>query len=83
MFSSYHVFSKPFFWQDFGVKYWLSHGMQKEKLILGMPLYGESFTLVNGTDYTYGAKVVGPGKPGEFTQVGGFLAYYEVIFCKC
>ncbi|CAH0390045.1 unnamed protein product [Bemisia tabaci] len=63
---------------DFGVKYWLSHGMQKEKLILGMPLYGESFTLVNGTDYTYGAKVVGPGKPGEFTQVGGFLAYYEI-----
>lgn len=31
--------------QNYTVHYWLSRGLRPGKLVLGMPMYGQSFTL--------------------------------------
>lgn len=46
---------------------------------MGMPLYGQSFTLADPSENGLNAKSYGPGEAGEFTRAGGFLAFYEVI----
>ncbi|KAL1138266.1 hypothetical protein AAG570_009955, partial [Ranatra chinensis] len=60
------------------VNYWLEHGTPREKLILGMPLYGQSFTLSNASNTDLNSPTTGPGSAGQFTRAAGFLAYYEV-----
>lgn len=45
---------------------------------MGMPLYGQSFSLADSGDRGLNAKSYGPGEAGEFTRAGGFLAFYEV-----
>jgi chitinase len=45
---------------------------------MGMPLYGQSFTLADPKENGLNAKAPGPGQAGEFTRVAGFLAYYEI-----
>lgn len=50
---------------------------------MGVPLYGQSFSLADGGEKGLNAKSYGPGKAGEFTGASGFLAFYEVsIFFK-
>jgi chitinase len=63
---------------DASIQYWLAQGAPKEKLILGMPLYGRSFTLANPADYKPGALHNGPGMAGPFTNTPGMLGYNEV-----
>ena len=60
------------------MRYWIEKGAPPSKLIMGIPLYGQSFTLSNKEDNGLGAKSIGPGKAGEFTKSAGFLAFYEV-----
>ncbi|XP_003792386.1 chitotriosidase-1 [Otolemur garnettii] len=67
---------------DAAVQYWLKRGTPADKLILGMPTYGRSFTLASSSDTRVGAPATGPGTPGPFTKEGGFLAYYEVCSWK-
>ena len=45
---------------------------------MGMPMYGQSFSLADASENGLNAKTYGPGQAGEFTRAGGFLAYYEV-----
>lgn len=45
---------------------------------MGMPLYGQSFTLSDPKSNGLNAKAPGPGNAGEYTRAAGFLAYYEV-----
>jgi chitinase len=45
---------------------------------MGMPLYGQSFTLADANHNGLNAKAPGPGQAGEFTRAAGFLAYYEI-----
>lgn len=45
---------------------------------MGMPLYGQSFTLTNSSNTGLNSKSYGPGEPGRFTRAGGFLAFYEI-----
>lgn len=45
---------------------------------MGVPLYGQSFTLSDPENNGVNAKAPGPGKAGEYTRAAGFLAYYEV-----
>lgn len=49
---------------------------------MGVPLYGQSFTLSDPKNNGLNAKAPGPGQAGEYTRAAGFLAYYEVNFHK-
>lgn len=58
---------------------WVKLGAPKEKLIIGMPTYGRSFTLSNSANFRVHSPANGGGKAGEYTKESGFLAYYEVL----
>ncbi|XP_052770773.1 chitinase-3-like protein 1 [Mya arenaria] len=59
-------------------EYWVSKGMSKEKLVIGLPLYGRTFQLASPYLTAPGSGAVGPGSPGKYTDEPGFLAYNEV-----
>ncbi|KAK3281481.1 hypothetical protein CYMTET_10732 [Cymbomonas tetramitiformis] len=73
-----NVSSTSFLSCEWAVNYWLQRGCPADKLVLGMPFYGRSFTLESSSDAFYGAAVTGAGRPGPGTGEGGFLAFYEV-----
>lgn len=53
-------------------------GADPQKLVVGIPTFGLTFTLAN-EDYTsIGSPADGPGNPGENTRERGSLAYFEV-----
>ncbi|XP_057334455.1 acidic mammalian chitinase-like [Microplitis mediator] len=60
------------------VKYWLSKGAPKEKLILGVPTYGRAFTLANPQSHGIGAASLGAGAAGPYTREAGMLGYNEI-----
>ena len=57
----------------------MDNGLDKDKLILGMPFYGQTFKLANANENGLNAKAFGGATGGEFTKSEGFLSYYEVI----
>lgn len=57
---------------------WVKLGAPKEKLVIGMPTYGRSFTLSNTAKYGVHSPASGGGKEGIYTKESGFLAYYEI-----
>uniref|UniRef100_A0A8D1Q6K2 Chitinase-3-like protein 1 n=1 Tax=Sus scrofa TaxID=9823 RepID=A0A8D1Q6K2_PIG len=62
---------------DYAVSYVLRLGAPANKLVMGIPTFGRSFTLASSkTDV--GAPASGPGIPGRFTKEKGILAYYEI-----
>ncbi|KAK4874891.1 hypothetical protein RN001_014251 [Aquatica leii] len=63
---------------DYAANLWVKLGAPKEKLIIGMPTYGRSFTLASLDRYKVNSPASGGGKEGVYTKEGGFLAYYEV-----
>ncbi|XP_039482039.1 probable chitinase 10 isoform X2 [Drosophila santomea] len=63
---------------NFSIHYWLERGIPREKLIMGMPMYGQTFTLADQNRRSLNDKTVGPGKAGTFTRANGFLAFYEI-----
>lgn len=69
-----------FFNANFTLNYWMELGADPSKIIMGIPMYGQSFSLANPKENGLNAKARGPGQAGEFTRQGGFLAYYEI--CK-
>ena len=56
----------------------MSKGASKEKLVVGLPTYGRSFTLANPNLTDIGAPSVKGGSPGSFTREAGFLSFFEV-----
>ncbi|EFA10488.1 chitinase 10 isoform X1 [Tribolium castaneum] len=67
-----------YFNANFSLNYWIEKGADPGKIVMGMPLYGQSFSLADAADRGLNAKSYGPGEAGEFTRAGGFLAYYEI-----
>ncbi|CAB3371424.1 Hypothetical predicted protein [Cloeon dipterum] len=63
---------------DYSAREWVKQGAPKEKLMIGMPTYGRSFTLVEKTKFDIGAPASGGGSPGKYTAEAGFMSYYEV-----
>ncbi|NWW43423.1 CHIA chitinase, partial [Pedionomus torquatus] len=63
---------------DYAMNYWKSHGAPAEKLVVGFPTYGNTFTLRNPSNNGLGAPASGPGPAGPYTQEAGTLAYYEI-----
>ncbi|XP_059479869.1 probable chitinase 10 [Neocloeon triangulifer] len=67
-----------FFNANYSINYWNQQGVPKCKLIMGMPLYGQSFTLSKPSENGLNAPATGPGQAGEYTRAAGFLSYYEI-----
>uniref|UniRef100_A0AAG5DJB0 GH18 domain-containing protein n=1 Tax=Anopheles atroparvus TaxID=41427 RepID=A0AAG5DJB0_ANOAO len=60
-----------------GVETWIDFGCPPKKLILGIGLFGQAFTLANPAQYNVGAPAVGPGEEGQY-YYGGYYPYYEL-----
>nr|XP_022917656.1 probable chitinase 10 isoform X3 [Onthophagus taurus] len=67
-----------YFNANFTLNYWIEQGADPKKIIMGMPLYGQSFSLADTKKHGLNALSYGPGEAGEFTRAGGFLAFYEI-----
>lgn len=65
---------------DYAMQFLVTSGASREKLIMGIPFYGQTFTLENSNNQLVGegAPSNGPGEPGEFTKQPGMMAYYEI-----
>lgn len=63
---------------NFTIHYWISEGANPRKLVMGMPMYGQSFSLADRKDNDLNAQSYGGGEAGQFTRARGFLSYYEV-----
>ncbi|KAL0132938.1 hypothetical protein PUN28_000582 [Cardiocondyla obscurior] len=70
--------SKPYYNVNFTMNYLTGLGADKSKLLVGIPLYGQSYRLSTASQADLGDPTTGPGKPGEFTKQPGMLAYYEI-----
>ena len=55
----------------------MGKGAPANKLVMGMPFYGQAFTLDDEANNGLNAKGT-KGQPGKFTRQAGFLAYYEI-----
>lgn len=60
------------------MEYLVSLGAPREKLLVGIPLYGQTFTLSQKTNHELNSLSKGPGDPGEYTKQPGMLSYYEI-----
>ena len=73
--------SSPYFNANYTLHRWLQLGADPTKLIMGLPLYGQSFTLNKPSVHGLNAPTnpqSATGTAGAFTRQKGFLAYYEV-----
>ncbi|KAK3893314.1 hypothetical protein Pcinc_002870 [Petrolisthes cinctipes] len=62
---------------EFTASYWVAKGAPANKLVLGIPLYGRTYTLSSGQTAPP-APASGPGNAGTITQAAGFLSYMEI-----
>ncbi|KAH8269660.1 hypothetical protein KR026_000741, partial [Drosophila bipectinata] len=62
---------------NYTVQWWLSNGLEPHRLVVGLPTYGHSFTLVNALNRRVGAPAMGYGTCGSL----GFTTLSET--CQC
>ncbi|XP_016929885.3 chitinase-3-like protein 1 [Drosophila suzukii] len=60
------------------VKYWLQAGAPPEKLIVGVPFYGRTFTLTTAEGNQPGSPHIGRGIAGKYSREPGVLGYNEL-----
>uniref|UniRef100_UPI00398EAE44 acidic mammalian chitinase-like n=1 Tax=Pristiophorus japonicus TaxID=55135 RepID=UPI00398EAE44 len=75
--SSTDYYDDKYFNVEFATNYWKENGAPAEKLLVGFPTYGRTFTLCS-PDNKPGASACGPGTQGNCTKAAGILAYYEI-----
>ncbi|XP_067387545.1 acidic mammalian chitinase-like [Emydura macquarii macquarii] len=61
----------------YAMEYWNDNGVPAEKLLMGFPTYGRSFTLTS-SNTGVGAPASGAGSAGPYTREAGIQAYYEI-----
>ncbi|XP_057862060.1 class V chitinase [Cryptomeria japonica] len=61
---------------SYGVESWLNAGLSKQKTVVGMPIYGYSWTLKSTANVGIGAEASGPGNPDVYTfaQIKDFIS---------
>lgn len=64
--------------QNYTLNYLVRRGADKSKIIVDIPMYGQSYRLALPGKASLGDPVAGPGTAGEYTQQPGMLAYYEI-----
>jgi len=57
---------------------WIQAGANPGKLIMGVGIYGQSFTLASPSDNGVGARTCGAGDPGPHIQQPGILSFLEI-----
>ncbi|XP_050554383.1 probable chitinase 2 isoform X1 [Spodoptera frugiperda] len=62
------------------LKYWIGAGCPPEKIALGVPFYGRSFTLQDANRNGVKAPAAGAGISGPYTATAGSIGYNE--FCQ-
>ncbi|XP_015113995.1 acidic mammalian chitinase [Diachasma alloeum] len=60
------------------VKYWLDQGCPKEKLVVGVPTYGKTWTLADPNNNAPGAPAPSAGQPGPYVRESGSFGYNEL-----
>jgi chitinase len=70
--------------QESSINTLLSKGAARNKLVLGIPLYGKIFK-VKSTEGGVGfpKEYEGEGVPGPYMQKPGYRGYNAVSFCSC
>ncbi len=63
---------------DASITAWINAGASPQKLLMGVALYGRSFTLSNVNNNKVGSPTSGPGAAGPYTLESGTLSYLEV-----
>ncbi|XP_013791486.2 chitotriosidase-1-like, partial [Limulus polyphemus] len=63
---------------EWTIDYYLELGAVPEKLIVGIPIYGRTYTLLDPKDNKLEAPTNGPGKEGPSTKEKGYMAYFEI-----
>jgi chitinase len=61
------------------VNYLLESGASPDKLVLGVPFFGRTFTLADRNLHEIGSASNGTGMKGPYTQKFNFLGYNEVM----
>lgn len=61
-----------------GVLFWINNDCPAEKINLGVPFYGKTWTLVDPNNNGVGAPASGPGTPGPISAAAGSLTYFEI-----
>ncbi|XP_006502586.1 chitinase like isoform X3 [Mus musculus] len=64
--------------QDYIMTYWNENGAAPEKLIVGFPAYGQTFTLSDPSNNGISAPTASAGTLGPYTEESGTWAYYEI-----
>ncbi|XP_051528982.1 acidic mammalian chitinase-like [Myxocyprinus asiaticus] len=59
------------------VTYWLNGGAPADRVLVGFPTYGRTFTLKTA-DTGLGAPANGPAGAGPYTRDAGYWSYYEI-----
>lgn len=67
---------------DSGLSYWHQKGAPLNKILLGTPFYGRSFTLAGGSSEPGAASSGDGGTQGRYTEEAGFLSYFEICLLK-
>ena len=63
---------------DYTVQYLLKNGLERSKLILGLPTYGRSFSVNANADKSPPIPSNGGGQAGSITREMGYLGYQEI-----
>ena len=62
---------------DRGVQHWITNGADPEKLTMGIPFYGRTFTITTGI-HAPPAPANGAGIVGPYTNETGLIGYNEL-----
>ncbi|UXI16054.1 hypothetical protein NH340_JMT01997 [Sarcoptes scabiei] len=63
---------------DFSINEWVRKGASREKIVVGLPTYGRSFTLASPNLTDIGDPAIKGGVPGTYTKESGFLSFFEI-----